>query len=68
MDSEVLLNVSHKLSVSVLSDASDIVDMWEIAVAFVKSVLADCIGVPFSGHKTGARGSPDSNLLRSDLI
>lgn len=48
MDSEVLLKESHKLSVSVIAEALDAVDIREIGVAFDKSDLPYCTEAPFS--------------------
>ena len=68
MDSEVLLNVSHKLSVSVIAEASDIVDMREIGEAFDKRLLPISTEALLSWGKAGVRGSPDNTRFLSDLI
>ena len=68
VDSEVLLSVSHRLSVSVIAEASDTVDMREIDVALDNKISLNWIDESLSLRRAGGRGSPDNTLLRSDLI
>ena len=48
MDSDVLLKESHRLSVSVIAEALDAVDIRQIGEALDKSVLPSCTEVSFS--------------------